>query len=268
MKIEKVADLPFYTEGPAIDSIGNIYYTTLSGGSILKMDGQGEITEWALSACPNGQIVLPGGDHLICDVQLGAIRRFDAHGRYIRDEIRGNCAGIELYSPSDLIADSDQNIYFTDTIRHKGKVCFLGADGQQRILLDNLDCPNGLVLSADQKMLYVAESYKNRVIKIDLVSTGWAKGDAEALAGLPGHPSGREQDNLPDGVTLDDNGNLWVAHYGMQAIHKLSPGGALLLSIDTTLPFTSNLVFANKHTLIVTGGYGEPSPGALFKIYL
>ncbi|HEX3934340.1 MAG TPA: SMP-30/gluconolactonase/LRE family protein, partial [Puia sp.] len=83
-----------------------------------------------------------------------------------------------------------------------------------------------------------------------------------------GHLSGKEQDNLPDGMTLDDDENLWVAHYGMQAIHKLSPGGNLLLSVNTTIPFTSNLTFSDERTLIVTGGYGEPGPGALCRICL
>lgn len=267
-RIEKIADLPFYTEGPAIDSKGNIYCTTLAGGSILKIDAQDKITEWAQSACPNGQIILSGDEHLICDIKLGAIRRFDSHGRFVKNEVEGYCSGIPVYSPNDLVTDSDGNIYFTDSIRNKGKVCFLGIDGQQRILVGNLDYPNGLVLSYDQKVLYVAESYKNRIIKIDLESPGLAKGSTNVFAELPRHHSSKEQDNLPDGLTLDNNKNLWVAHYGMQAIHKLSPKGRLLFSINTTMPFTSNLVFADERTLIITGGYGEPGPGALFKIYL
>lgn len=264
--ITNIINLPFYTEGPAMDSKGNIYCTTLSGGSIIKIDAQDKITEWALSPCPNGQIILPGDDHLICDVTLRAIRRFDPHGRCIKNEMMGYCAGMPVFCPNDLIADAGQNIYFTDSIRDQGKVYFLGADGQQRMLAGNLDYPNGLVLSSDQKTLYVAESYKNRIIKIGLKSPGQAKGGVDVFAGLPENLSGKEQDNLPDGITLDDNKNLWVAHYGMQAIHKLSPEGKLLCSIDTTMPFTSNLIFAGEQTVIVTGGFGEPGPGAICKI--
>ena len=265
-KIEKIADLPFYTEGPAIDSRGNIYCSTLSGGSILKIDARHKITEWARLTCPNGQVILPDDDHLVCDNKPAAIRRLDREGRFMKNEIEEYCRGVPVYSPNDLITDSDGNIYFTDSIRNIGKVCFLGTDGQQRIVAGDLDYPNGLLLSPDQEWLYVAESYKNRIIKMNLKSPGIMRGGIELFAELPKHESGREQDNLPDGLTSDSEGNLWVAHYGMQAVHCLSPRGGLLFSINTRMPFTSNLVFAAPQTLIITGGYGEPGPGALFRV--
>ena len=261
-QIEKIADLPFYTEGPAMDSNGNIYCSTLTGGSILRIDAQNKITEWARLTCPNGQIILPDDEHLICDNKPSAIRRFNNQGRFIKNEMEGYCQGIPVYSPNDLIIDSYGNIYFTDSIRNEGKVCFLGTDGQQRVLTSNLDYPNGLVLSPHQEWLYVAESYRNRIIKIDLKNPE----NPKVFAELPRHESGREQDNLPDGLSLDADGNLWVAHYGMQAIHRISPAGRLLSSINTMMPFTSNLIFADEQTLMVTGGYGEPGPGALLRI--
>lgn len=268
MRIKKIGDLPFYTEGPAMDSKGNIYCTTLSGRTILKIDAENKITEWAYSECPNGQIVLPDDDHLVCDVKLAAVRRFDSNGRFIKNEIEKYCADIEVYCPNDLITDSSGNIYFTDSVRDKGKVCFLGINGEQSILADNLDYPNGLVLSVDQKTLYVAESYKNRIIKIALESAGKMKDSIDVFTDLPKSSSGKETDNLPDGLTLDQDTNLWVAHYGMQAIHKLSPEGKLLTSIDTNMPLTSNLFFCDSQTIVVTGGYGEPGPGGLFEVFL
>jgi len=268
MRIEKISDLPFYTEGPARDSRGNIYCTTLSGGTILKIDVDNKITEWAYSDCPNGQIVLPGDDHLICDVTLSAIRRFDCNGRFVKNEMEKYCAGVEVFCPNDLVADNNGNIYFTDSIRNNGKVCFLGVSGEQNILSNDLDYPNGLLLSPDQKTLYVAESYKNRISKINLESPGKAKDEIEIFAELPTHPSGKETDNLPDGLTLDHEGNLWVAHYGMQSIHKLSTEGKLWTSVDTHMPLTSNLFFYDQGMIVVTGGYGEPGPGGIFKVFL
>lgn len=268
MRIEKIASLSFYTEGPAMDSAGNIYCSTLSGGSILKIDTENKITEWAKSDYPNGQIILPGGDHLICDVALAAVRRFDSNGRFVKNEIDGKCAGSQVNSPNDLVADNNGNIYFTDSVRNEGKVYFLGVDGQQRIVASDIDYPNGIILSSSQKTLYVAESYKNRIVKIDLESPGKRKDNMEIFAELPVHTSGKNEDNLPDGLALHGAGNIWVAHYGMQAIHKISPGGNLLSSVNTGLPLTSNLFFLNPQTIIVTGGYGEPGPGGVVKIFL
>lgn len=264
--ITKIADMPFYTEGPAVDSRGNLYCTTLAGGSILKMDAAGGILEWARSECPNGQIILPDDEHLICDVKLSAIRRFDPKGGLIRNEIEGYCSGEMVYTPNDLVADTWGNIYFTDSIRHKGKIFFLGKDGRQHVLAADLDYPNGLVLSRNQQCLYVAESYKNRIISIDLEEPGKAREGYRVFANLPQNESG--QYNLPDGLALDGYGNIWVAHYGMQAIQVLSSDGELLRSVKTGVPLTSNLTFINERTLFITGGFGEPGPGILLKYFL
>jgi gluconolactonase len=265
-RIIKIADFPFYTEGPAVDREGNLYCTTLAGGSILKVGSSGKIVEWAQSLCPNGQIILQDGDHLICDVKLSSVKRFDAKGRFIRNEIEGCCCGEKVYTPNDLVADALGNIYFTDSVRFKGKVCFLGEDGQQNILVSDLDYPNGIVLSKDQQHLYVAESSKNIIIKIDLSGPGDAKEGYQIFATLPWNKTGKY--NMPDGLALDDHGNLWVAHYGMQAIQVLSSDGDSLCSIDTGIPLTSNLTFINKETLFITGGFGEPGPGSLLKYFI
>lgn len=263
---EKIADLPFYTEGPVIDRIGNIFCTTLKGGSILKINSRNEISEWAKSTCPNGQIILPEGDHLICDSKLSAVCRFSSGGKFLKNEIEGYCADFPIYSPNDLIADHKGNLYFTDSIRENGKVCFLGVNGEQKIVVAGLDYPNGLVLSADEDCLYVAESYKNRVVKIALNSPGSATGAPDVWVNLPANPSGNETDNLPDGLALYKNGELLVAHYGMQAIQVISDQGKLVVSMDTGMPLTSNLCFLGNHTIFVTGGFGEPGPGGLYKI--
>lgn len=266
IKLKKLADIPFYTEGPAIDNQGNYYFTTLSGDLILKRSKNGKITEWAKSVCPNGQIILPDGDHLVCDSKLGVVVRFDAKGDFIKNETPKILNGYEVFVPNDLIIDKNGNLYFTDSIRHTGKVCYLGIDGQEAIIADNLDYPNGLVFSHDEKTLYVAESYKNRILKLNIEKVGEIEGEIEVFANLPSNTEGGY--NLPDGLALNENGDIAVAHYGMQAVQMLDKNGDLLYSIDTTLPLTSNLIFLNEKTLLVTGGYGEPSPGGLFKIFL
>lgn len=266
--IVEIADLPYYTEGPAVDKQGNIFFTTLTGGTICRIDGRGKMKQWAVSDCPNGQVILPDGEHLVCDSKAAAIRRFSADGQFIKDEVNGFCANTEVHTPNDLVAGTFGNVFFTDSARHTGKVFMLAGDGRQYILADMLDYPNGLVVSQDGKWLFVAESYQNRIIKIDITKP-WQDGrDIRVVANLPRHTSGREQDNLPDGLTLDHDGNIWVAHYGMQSVHQYSPLGIHLSSVNTYLPLTSNLVFANRHALVVTGGFAEPGPGKVLKIFI
>lgn len=261
-RIRKIADLAFYTEGPVVDSHGNFFCTTLSAGLILQIDGHGRTREWAKCKSPNGQVILPGDVHLVCDPGSG-IRRFDRDGKWIGNAVGDTCAGAKVVSPNDLCCDDRDNIYFTDSIRKSGSVFFKGADGSERIIASGLDFPNGIVLSADGLSLLVAESYKNRVIRINLQGT-----ELSVFADLPKHADGRDIDNLPDGMEMDKKGNIWVAHYGMGAIQVLSPGGVLLRTINTGLPLTSNLTFIDEHRLLFTGGFKEPGPGGLFELIL
>lgn len=263
--IYQLAKLDFYTEGPAVDTVGNVYFSTLSGGDILKIHPGGKISTWAKSSCPNGHIILSDGDHLVCDSKLASVRRFDNEGNFLKDVVKGVCANEEVFVPNDLLMAPFGNLIFTDSVRSTGKVFVVGAN-RQKVLAKNLDYPNGLAVSPNGRWLYVAESFKNRVLKFD-ISDIW--NDCEkytVFADLPKNISGKDTDNLPDGLTVDTRGNIWVAHYGMGCIHKYSPDGGFVTSIKTGMPLTSNLIFANENAAIVTGGFGEPGPGSVLKI--
>jgi gluconolactonase len=271
IKVEEIAALPFYTEGPVIGNDGNVYVTTLSGGGILRIDAAGRVSEWARSTWPNGQAVLPDGDHLICDCKQGAISRFSPEGIFREHVLQGRCAGQPVHTPSDIIIEQGAGFYFSDGIRESGAVFFAGMNGIQQVVARNMDAPNGLALSAGRDMLYIAESYRNRILRVKLREPGIAEGEPEVWCDLPQNPSGGTTAQLPDGLKLDSEGRLWVAHYGMGALQVISPGGRLLGTIDTRLPLTSNLLLMEEKdrvTVIVTGGYGEPSPGAVMKIII
>jgi len=268
--VEKLLDLPFYTEGPAMDVDLNFYFTALTGGFIGKIDGEGFYTEWSKGTCPNGQIILENGEHWFCDSQEAGISRYGPQGDFLGYLMKGVCGDDRIQAPNDLIVDSSKNLYFTDSVRGEGKVFFQSANGQQLVVAKDIDYANGLALSLDERYLYVAESYQNRILAIELSDPGIAKSPKKIFAELPTHPSGQATGNLPDGLVVDRDGKLWVAHYGMQAIQVLAPTGQLVFTIDTALPLTSNLCFIEDspscQKLLVTGGYGEPGPGAVLLI--
>jgi gluconolactonase len=202
---------------------------------------------------------------LVCDSAEGAIVRFDHTSNPTGTLFNGQCAGHAVRCPNDLIEDRHGNVFFTDSVRESGKVFKVGKDGSQQCIAAGLDYPNGLALSPDQSLLYVAESYQNRVLTISLSEE--AVRLVSVWAVLPGHHSGRPVDNLPDGMATDAEGRVWVAHYGMGAIQVFSPEGMLLASLDTALPLTSNLCFVSdqphRKSVLITGGYAEPGPGAV-----
>jgi gluconolactonase len=242
--------------------MGNTYFTSLSKGIIYQITKEGSLKEWARTPCPNGQIVLSNGDHLLCDSKTGCVKRFDAQGVFIKDEIYQICDQMRIEVPNDLVEHHDGTIFFTDSVRHHGKVAYFHPDGRQGILMTGLDYPNGLVFSADGQYLYVAESYQNRILRYDFKTNEYT-----VFANLPKNPSGSLIGNLPDGLTIDRKGNLYVAHFGMQAIQILNATGDWMDTLDTGLPLTSNVCFSDPHTLVVTGGWGEPGPGAVVKIH-
>ena len=262
----ELARLNFYTEGPAVDATGNVFASTLSGGEIVKIDISGRVKAWARSCCPNGQIILPDGDHLICDSKLASVRRFDSEGNFVRDLVRGYCAGKKVSVPNDLVMGPLGNLFFTDSVRHTGRIFLLSGD-KEKVLADNLDYPNGIAISASGRWLYVAESYQNRILRFDISDPGHVKGFS-VFADLPLHPSGREIDNLPDGLAIDHAGNIWIAHYGMGCIPQYSPQAEYMTTIHTGMPLTSNITFADSAVAIVTGGYREPGPGKVIKIII
>ncbi|MBO9611334.1 MAG: SMP-30/gluconolactonase/LRE family protein [Dyadobacter sp.] len=261
----KLLDLPFYTEGPCVDDAGNLFFTTLSGGQVWRMRPGEAPVIWAEAVCPNGQLIMAKGSHWVCDSAEGGIVQFDHTGSRTGELLSRQCSGLTVHCPNDLIEDRYGNVFFTDSVRESGRVFKLGKDGAQQCIAGGLDYPNGLALSPDHSLLYVAESYQNRILAIPLnekqLSPAWV------WAKLPRHRSGRPVDNLPDGLATDAQGRVWVAHYGMQAIQVLSPEGRLLASLDTALPLTSNLCFVSDHrhrkSVLITGGYAEPGPGAV-----
>jgi gluconolactonase len=255
-----------YTEGPVTNSKGDLFFTTLEGGRIMKMSADGTITEWARSLSPNGQIILPNGHHIVCDSQEAALIRFDAESNFLQKDIDGFCGSQAVQVPNDLITDKKGNIYFTDSVRQKGQIGYIGSDGEQKIVAKELDYPNGLALSKNEKILFVAESYQNRILAFDLEANG-SLTNKRILANLPQHPSKNSIKNLPDGIKVDEENHLWVAHYGMGAIHRLSTEGVICQSIRLPFNLPSNL-FLHNNTIVVTGGYSEPGPGCVAEITL
>lgn len=261
----KLLDLPFYTEGPCVDDVGNLFFTTLSGGQLMRTR-PGEVpVRWAEAGCPNGQVITSEGIHLVCDSAQRAIVQFDRAGSRTGELVNGQCAGYAVHCPNDLTEDREGNVFFTDSVREKGRVFKVRKDGSEQCIADNLDYPNGLALSPNHALLYVAESYQNRILAISLGEEPVPP--VFVWATLPGHRSGRPVDNLPDGLATDAQGRVWVAHYGMQAVQVFSAEGALLASLDTALPLTSNLCFVSdqphRKSVLITGGYAEPGPGAV-----
>ena len=191
----------------------------------------------------NGLIHGPAGTILMADHGNRAVARLDLATRR-KTLLATHYQGKRFNSPNDLVRASDGSIWFTDPpygleglndspakeIAWNG-VYRLRPDGAVELAIADMTFPNGILLSPDERTLYVANSDPDRavVMAYDLDATGAVTGGrvladmtALAKAGLPG---------LPDGMAVDRDGNLFVT--GPGGVHVLSPAGERLGRIET-----------------------------------
>ena len=274
IKIEEVVRVPSYCEGIVFDHDGNGYVS--HGKFVTKVTPDGKKSEWLNSGgAPNGHKILGDGTHLVCDGDLHAVLHVSADGKILH-KASEKCDDKPLRAPNDLSLDvKNGGFYFTDPGESDdkkpiGTVHYVDAKGVTHLCAEALAFPNGIVLTPDGKRLLVGESKKNRILEYPVTAPG-KLGAMKVLCDLPAK-AGEQIDNQPDGMCLDTDGNLYVAHYGMRQVQVLSPEGKVIRRYPGGNLTTSNVAFGGPEmdTLYITGGIkGEgDSEGGLFRIKL
>jgi gluconolactonase len=135
--------------------------------------------------------------------------------------------GVQLNAPNDLTFGPDGNLYFTDsgdwdpeTKPHPGYICMITPDGAAH-LLEELEpvYPNGIVAEPDGSIIWV-ESYTRRIIRRR------PDGTKALLATLA-------ENHVPDGLKIDEKGNLWITSFSSGGIDILSRAGAFIDFLET-----------------------------------
>ena len=271
----EIARVPSYCEGIVFDYDGNGYVSHGCHITQVVFSGDSTISTsiWAETGAPNGHKVLADGTHLVCDASRHAVLHLDAAGRVI-GKASSECNGKPLRGPNDLSLDPKGGFYFTDPGGSEdkpiGTVHYVDARGVTHLVAEGLRYPNGIVLRPDGRTLLVAESKGNRILAYPVIKPGQV-GAMGVFADLPAKGAG-QIDNQPDGMALDVDGNLYVAHYGMRQVQVLDPRGKLIRRLPGGNLTTSNVAFAGPRMdqLFVTGALGnfDSSQGALFQLDL
>jgi len=272
VKPVKIAEVPGYCEGIVFDRAGVGYVSDTQHGTIYSVTTDGKTAVWAKTTAPNGHKILKDGTHLVCD--KGAVLHLDAAGTRLADA-SNECDGKPLRAPNDLTIDPGGGFYFTDpggSNRQNpiGTVHYVEPQGKTHLVAQGLAFPNGVVLRPDGKTLVVGESERNRVLVYPVISPG-KLGPQQVFADLPSK-QGDQIENAPDGMALDEEGNLFIAHYGMHTVQVLSPEGKLLRSYPGGNLTTSNVAFwgPNMDQLFITGALADEktSRGAIWRLDL
>ncbi|WP_374664292.1 SMP-30/gluconolactonase/LRE family protein [Ramlibacter sp.] len=206
-----------FLEGPVFDDAGHLYVTDIPFGRVFRIDPQGAwslVSEW--DGEPNGMKFLAPGQLLVTDYKNGLMLLDVARGTVRPFLDRRN--GERFKGVNDLVFDSRGNLYFTDqgqTGLHDptGRVYRLAPDGRLDLLLANMPSPNGIVLSNDERFLFVAATPGNCVWRMPLLPDGSV---SKAGQFFTSHgPSG------PDGLAMDEAGRLLVANPGLGVVWVL-----------------------------------------------
>lgn len=118
-------------------------------------------------------------------------------------------------------------------------------------MLDNLTISNGIVWSADKRTMYFTDTPTQKVEAFDYEHSSGTISNRRTVVDIP------KEDGSPDGMTLDAEGNLWVALHGGGAVACYDPAtGEQLHKIDVPCPQTTSCAFGGKNldTLYITTG--------------
>ena len=274
VRATKVVEVAGYTEGVVFDRAGNAYISDTINGTIHRVTPDGRESVWAKTGAPNGHKILGDGTHLVCDGTAHAVLLISADGKTI-SKMFSKYDGKPLRAPNDLTLDPKSGgFYFTDPGGSSkenpiGTVHYVDAHGKIYLVAEGLAFPNGIVLRPDGKLL-VGESHYNRILIYDVLAPGKV-GPMKVFATLP-TKEGEQIDNQPDGMCLDADLNLYVAHYGMRQVQVLSKEGKLLRRYPGGNLTTSNVAFAGPamDQLYITGALADEktSKGALWRLDL
>ena len=233
-----------FLEGPVFDGAGYLYVTDIPWGRIFRIDPQGA---WALMAEydgePNGMKFLDADTLLITDYKNGLMQLDVASGAikpYLQRRNSERFKGV-----NDLVFDPEGNLYFTDQGQSglhdpSGRLYRLRPNGQLDLLLTNVPCPNGVALSPDGRVLYLAVTRGNCVWRVPVLPDGSVAKVSQFFTSYG--PSG------PDGLAVDADGRLLVANPGLGYVwvlnHRADPEQVLRGAPGSS---TTNLAFGGAH---------------------
>lgn len=253
-KLETVATSFGFTEGPMWDPSGFLYVSDETINKIFRVYPDGRKEEVIPLGDPDGNTFDRQHRLIDCASVLRAIIAVTPDGKYkiLADHFEGK----KLNSPNDVIIGPDGAIYFTDptldlVAGEKQEIPFKGVyrlddKGGLRLLTKDLGQPNGLAFSPDGKRFYVDDDEHKNIHEYDVGA------DMSLSNGrIFGEEPGGKGEGVPDGIKVDQAGNLFVT--GPKGIWVWDPSGKHLGTI--VLPEQpANLAWGDKdyHTLYIT----------------
>ncbi|HEY9364197.1 MAG TPA: SMP-30/gluconolactonase/LRE family protein [Chitinophagaceae bacterium] len=251
--LKKVSGGFTFTEGPAVDKKGNIYFTDQPNDRIWKYSTNGKLSLFMeKTGRSNGLYIDRKGNLVSCADENNELWLISPAKKVTI--LLSGFQGHRFNGPNDLWIDSKGGIYFTDPYYQRDywdrkepdiksrNVYYLPKGKKEAILVeDGLVKPNGIVGTPDGRTLYVADIAAGKTYSYTILSDG-SLADKKLVI---------QQGS--DGMTLDNKGNIYLVGQGVTIYN---PDGIKIGHIPVSASWTANICFGgrNRHTLFITAG--------------
>ncbi|HEV2923988.1 MAG TPA: SMP-30/gluconolactonase/LRE family protein [Solirubrobacteraceae bacterium] len=171
---------------------------------------------------------LADGRLLIVSASDRRLLRLEADGSLVT---HADLAGLSGFPWNEIVVDGRDNAYVNnigfdfspDAQPGPGSLALVTADGSTRQVADDVAFPNGMVVTADNSTLILAESYANRLTAFDVAADG-SLSNRRTWAALG--------DGVPDGICLDRDNAVWYADVPNKRCVRVREGGEVLQTIE------------------------------------
>jgi len=254
--LEKLAGDFAFTEGPASDNAGNVYFTDQPNDRILVWTIDEKLTTWLQpSGRSNGLCFDTQGNLWSCADEKNELWLIDQNKQItvLLDNFDGN----KLNGPNDVWVAPDGSAFFSDPYYQRPwwdrdttqqscmGVYYLSSDHQNLIrVIDDLMQPNGIIGTPDGKLIYIADIKDNKTYRYEIGANGQ----------LTNKHLFCEMGS--DGMTLDNQGNLYLTN--AKGVVVFDKDGKQIAEIPTPEPWTANVCFGgpDHKSLFITAKTG------------
>lgn len=218
-----------FAEGPRWHE-GRLYYSDFYRHVVEAVDLAGNVELVAeVPNQPSGLGWLPDGRMLIVSMIDRKLLRRELSGELVE---HADLSHIATWHCNDMVVDKAGRAYvgnFGYDIEVPGtepamaKLACVDPDGSVRVVAEDLQFPNGAVITPDGKTMIIGETFGRKLTAFDIAEDGSL---SNRRVWAPTHP------HFPDGICLDDAGGVWVADPAQSKIIRVVEGGDITHEID------------------------------------
>jgi gluconolactonase len=229
---ERLATDFVFTEGPLWHPDGYLLFVDIRRSQIVKLvPGNAPEIIREHSGESNGMTFDIQGRVVICEMVNRQVTRLEADGSYTVLADRWN--NQRLNRPNDIVGTSDGSLYFTNPGRERldpavvemayNSVHRIRPDGTVDLIIPDIDYPNGLAFSPDERRLYVANTRPGQYIMVYDVHADGTVSHGRHFAEMP---SPDATNGVPDGMKVDVEGRVYCT--GPGGCWVFDPAGTLI----------------------------------------